>query len=107
MSDHPSADALSADALLERARALDAADPLAEFRERFAIPDPDVVCFDGNSLGRPPTAALEAARRVTERWADELIRGWDDGWLEEPLRVGAQLAPILGCAPDEVLIADS
>jgi kynureninase len=95
------------DATLERARALDAADPLAPFRERFAFPDPEVIYFDGNSLGRPPLAALEAARRVSEQWADELIRGWEGGWLEEPLRVGARLAPILGCAPDEVVIADS
>ncbi|HEX8025302.1 MAG TPA: kynureninase [Candidatus Limnocylindrales bacterium] len=95
------------DPLLDRARALDAADPLAPFRTRFAIPDPDVVYFDGNSLGRPPLAALDAARRVGERWASDLIRGWEGGWLDEPLRVGAQLAPILGCAPDEVVIADS
>jgi kynureninase len=95
------------EALLQEARALDAADPLAGFGDRFAIPDPDVVYFDGNSLGRPPLAALEAARMVGERWADDLIRGWEDGWLDEPLRVGAQLAPVLGCASDEVVIADS
>ena len=93
--------------LLERARALEAADVLGPFRDRFAMPDPDVVYFDGNSLGRPPRAALEAARAVGQRWADELIRGWEGGWLDEPLRVGATLAPVLGCAPDEVVIADS
>src|SRR5690242_1413966 len=101
------------DDLLHQARALDAADPLGPFRDRFATPDPDVVYFDGNSLGRPPNAALEAARRVGERWADDLIRGWEGGaegalpWLNEPLRVGARLAPVLGCAADEVVIADS
>jgi len=94
--------------LLDEARALDAADSLAPFRDRFAIPDPDVVYFDGNSLGRPPKAALEAAKRVGERWAGDLIRGWEGGWLDEPLRVGARLATgILGAAPDEVVIADS
>ena len=36
---------------------LDAADPLASFRGRFAIPEPGVVYLDGNSLGRPPLAA--------------------------------------------------
>jgi kynureninase len=94
-------------ALAEPARARDAADPLRAFRDHFAIPDPDVVYFDGNSLGRPPLAALEAARTVGDRWADDLIRGWDRGWLDEPLRVGARLAPVLGCAADEVVIADS
>src|SRR5205814_10594627 len=58
---------VTADPLLQRAHALDAADPLAAFRNRFAIPDPEVVYFDGNSLGRPPLAALEASRMVGER----------------------------------------
>ena len=38
--------------------ALDAADPLAPFRDRFVIPDPDLLYLDGNSLGRPPRAAM-------------------------------------------------
>ena len=41
---------VTADPLLERARALDAADPLAAFRNRFAIPDPEVVYFDDMAL---------------------------------------------------------
>ncbi|HLX33913.1 MAG TPA: kynureninase [Candidatus Limnocylindrales bacterium] len=93
----------------EHAAALDAADPLAGFRARFAVPDPGVVYFDGNSLGRPPIAALEAARRIGERWADALIRGWElDGWLEQPLRVGDLLARgVLAAREDEVVVADS
>jgi kynureninase len=93
----------------ERARALDAADPLREFRERFAIPDADVVYLDGNSLGRPPLAALEAIRRAGERWSDALIRGWtDEAWLEYPLRVGDLLAlGVLGGRSGEVLVGDS
>ena len=64
--------------------ALDAADPLASFRDRFVIPDPGIVYFDGNSLGRPPKAALERLGRVAaEEWAGELIRGWAH-WLAEP-----------------------
>ncbi len=96
-------------ALRERGRALDAADPLAPFRDRFAVRDPEVVYFDGNSLGRPPLAALEAMRKTGEQWADALIRGWEfEGWLDEPLRVGATLATgVLGAAADEVVVADS
>jgi kynureninase len=101
--------ARSIDDSLERARALDAADPLRSFRERFAFPDPDVVYLDGNSLGRPPLAALEALRRIGDRWAGALIRGWEfEGWLEYPLRVGDLLASaVLGARPDEVAVADS
>jgi kynureninase len=97
------------DSTPERARALDAADPLRSFRERFAIPDRDVVYLDGNSLGRPPLAALEAVRRAGDRWAEALIRGWtEDEWLEHPLRVGDLLAQgVLGARPGEVAVGDS
>ena len=88
--------------------ALDAADPLAAFRDRFVIPDPDLIYLDGNSLGRPPRAALERLARVAaEEWAGELIRGWDH-WLDAPRRVGDLLGTaILGARPDEVAICDS
>jgi len=96
------------DRTLERARALDAADSLAPFRDRFEIPDPDVVYLDGNSLGRPTKAGLEALQRAGTEWADALIRGWEfRGWLEEPLRVGDRLAPVLGAAPGEIAVTDS
>jgi kynureninase len=88
--------------------ALDAADPLAPFRRRFVIPDPELVYLDGNSLGRPPLRAIERVARVaTEEWAGQLIRGWDQ-WLEAPRRIGDLLATgLLGAHPDEVVICDS
>jgi kynureninase len=88
--------------------ALDAADPLAPFRRRFVIPDPELVYLDGNSLGRPPLRAIERVARVaTEEWAGELIRGWDH-WLEAPRRIGDLLGTgLLGAEPDEVVICDS
>jgi kynureninase len=92
------------------ARALDAADPLARFRERFSVPDPDLVYLDGNSLGRPPIAALERVAGLGDRWATDLIRGWygPDGWLDLPLRVGDLLASsVLGARPGEVVVGDS
>ena len=93
---------------LERALALDAADPLAMFRGRFAASESGLVYLDGNSLGRPPLAAIDAVTRLAEReWAGELIRGWDH-WLDAPLRVGDLLATgILGAAPGEVAVTDS
>jgi kynureninase len=88
--------------------ALDAADPLASFRDRFAIPDPGLIYLDGNSLGRPPLAALERLAHVAgQEWAGELIRGWDH-WLDAPGRVGDLLGTeLLGAGPDEVAICDS
>jgi kynureninase len=87
---------------------LDAADPLASFRDRFVFADPAIVYLDGNSLGRLPAAtAARLARVVGEEWGGELIRGWDR-WIDEPLRVGDLLAEaILGARPGEVVVSDS
>jgi kynureninase len=98
----------SIDTSRERAEALDRDDPLAPFRERFVIADPDLVYLDGNSLGRLPRATAERlARVITGEWGGELIRAWDH-WLDMPARVGDLLAAnLLGARPGEVIVADS
>jgi kynureninase len=87
---------------------LDAADPLAGFRDRFVPTAPGVVYLDGNSLGRPTRAAMTQVAAITEGWSQRLIRGWDDGWLDLPLSVGDLLAAgVLGAEPGTVAVADS
>ena len=77
------------------ALALDAADPLRAFRDRFHIPDPSVIYLDGNSLGMPPRRTLERLTEVFhDDWATGLIRSWDH-WLDMPQRVGDVLAPLI------------
>ncbi len=99
------------DDLLRRAESLDAADPLAAFRERFLSPEgSDVVAYlDGNSLGRPTRLTAERIDRfVREEWAGRLIRGWTDGWMDWPLVVGDRLGAVaLGAGPGQVVVADS
>jgi kynureninase len=91
----------------ERAEALDAADPLAFLRERFDIPDPDLIYFDGNSLGRPARATVERLSAAAAEWRTRLVEGWDD-WIDLPARVGDRLgAEFLGAAPGQTVIADS
>ena len=95
--------------LRNRAVELDAADPLASFRDRF-LPGEDVVAyFDGNSLGRPPRATAERlASFVTDGWGGRLIRGWDEGWVELLVTVGDEIGSgVLGAAPGQTLVADS
>jgi kynureninase len=87
---------------------LDAADPLARFLDEFVPTEPGVVYFDGNSLGRPTKSSLGCIAALGDAWAQRLIRGWDDGWLELPLAVGDQLAAgVLGARPAEVAVVDS
>ena len=90
------------------ARALDAADPLSAFRDRFVIADPALIYLDGNSLGRLPRAAGERlAAVVGAEWGERLVRGWNEGWFEAPDRLGDKLARLLGAGEGEVILADS
>lgn len=92
---------------LDQARALDAADPFATHRARFAIPE-SVIYLDGNSLGALPRATIDAARDTVERqWGERLIRSWGEGWMDSPARIGAKIAPLIGAKPTEVVVADS
>lgn len=93
---------------LDEALALDANDPLAHCRERFALRD-GMIYLDGNSLGALP---VDAAKRVTEtverHWGDDLIASWNKhDWIGAPQRLGARIAPLIGARPNEVLVADS
>ena len=95
--------------MIDRAHAerLDAADPLASFRERFEIDDPDILYLDGNSLGRLPLATRERLRAVIDQWGSELVSGWHE-WIELPERAGDLLASeVLGARPGEVIVTDS
>ncbi|MFC1936581.1 kynureninase [Chloroflexota bacterium] len=91
----------------QHALSLDQQDPLAGFRQRFVIDDPDLIYLDGNSLGRLPKAAVELARTlVEEQWGQGLIRSWGRGWLYNPEHLGEKLAQLLGAQPGEVIVAD-
>lgn len=88
--------------------ALDRTDPLAPFRDRFALPE-GVIYMDGNSLGaRPKAAAARIAQVVEQEWGNGLIRSWNDaGWMDTPARVGNKIARLIGAEQDSVMVADS
>ena len=90
------------------AERLDAADPLAPFRDRFVLPD-GLVYLDGNSLGAlPKAAAARVADVVAREWGEGLVRSWNDaGWIDLPRRVGDKIARLVGAAPGDVVCADS
>lgn len=89
------------------AAALDAADPLAGFRDRFVVADPDTVYLDGNSLGRLPRETLARLQDVVAReWGGGLVGSWER-WLDLPGRAGDLVGSLVGAAPGQVVIADS
>jgi kynureninase len=92
---------------LRQAQALDAADPLARYRDLFDLPD-GVIYLDGNSLGALPKSVPAAiADATTRQWGDRLIRSWNEGWIDAPQRLGARISPLVGAAGHEVIVGDS
>jgi kynureninase len=95
---------------LERtdAEKLDAADPLAGFRDRLERDDPELIYLDGNSLGPLPLATKARLAEVVGReWGAGLVRSWNR-WIELPLQVGDLLgAELIGAGPGQVAVCDS
>jgi kynureninase len=94
----------------ERARSLDAANPLGHCRERFLVPE-GTTYLDGNSLGALPAAVPDAMRDAVHRqWGEGLIGSWfgeQSRWWELPLRVGEKVAALIGAAPGQTVVGDS
>jgi kynureninase len=90
------------------ALALDAADPLAGFRDRFVEPEPSLIYLDGNSLGRLPRSTRDRLVAVIEgEWGGGLVRSWER-WIELPGRVGDLIgSTLLGAEPGQVLVGDA
>ncbi len=97
--------------LVDQAGALDAADPLADFRDHFiGSDDPEIIAYlDGNSLGRPLRATRDRISHfVNQTWGSRLIRAWDEGWMDDPVRIGDQIGRVaLGAAPGQTVVGDS
>ncbi len=93
----------------EAARALDAADPLAGIRARFAQAAEDTVYLDGNSIGAMPLNAPQRLQTLMlQGWRDARRRGWSRfDWLEQPWILGDALAPLIGAGPGSVVFADN
>lgn len=90
------------------AEQLDAADPLAGFRDRFVIADETLIYLDGNSLGRLPRAtASRVAEAVRSEWGAGLVRSWGE-WIRLPAEVGDLIGEHLaGAGPGQILVSDS
>lgn len=88
---------------------LDRTDPLAKYRDHFLRDEGVVAYLDGNSLGRPLLASRDRINAfIAEQWSARLIRGWEESWLDLPLRIGDALGRVaLGAAAGQVSVGDS
>ena len=87
---------------------LDAADPLAHFRDRFALPE-GVIYLDGNSLGALPKATeARVLETVRSEWGEGLITSWNKAdWVGMPQRIGDKIGGLIGARSGEVVACDS
>ncbi len=98
----------------DRARELDAADPLSALREQFDLPRRSdgrpQAYFAGNSLGAQPTAARAAVERVLAAWSELAVAGHhvgDESWYRYDEAPAAHMAEIVGAEADEVALMGS
>lgn len=74
----------------------------------FDIPD-GMIYLDGNSLGPLPKVVPErVAEVINSEWGKQLIKGWNvSQWMQQPARVGNQVAQLIGAPEDTVVIGDT
>ena len=92
----------------EYALELDRKDPLANYRSKFVITDPNLFYLDGNSLGRLPHATVKAVGDfLSQEWGNEVVTGWAH-WIDEAQVAGDLLGrAVLGAGTGQVLVCDT
>jgi kynureninase len=101
-------------ALLERARALDAADALAPLRARFALPTDahgePLLYFCGHSLGAAPRDARRRVEEELDDWEHLAVNGHHAGrrpWIDYADLLVKPLARLAGALEHEVVAMNS
>ena len=94
--------------------AMDAADPLREFRHRFHFPDllngSEAIYFTGNSLGLQPKTARGYIEQELDDWASLAVEGHfraKNPWLPYHEFLTEQMARVVGAKPIETVVMNS
>ena len=98
----------------EHARALDAADPLADWHDRFVLPRDaagrELTYLCGHSLGAQPVLAAEYVEEAMRDWRTLGVEGHfaaTHPWTTYHERLAPTLAHLVGAAPAEVVAMNS
>ena len=92
---------------LKRAEYLDNQDYLKSFRTYFQH-TPNEIYLDGNSIGKLPLQVKEDIKQAVEsQWGQNLIRSWNDHWLDLTTRLENKLAQLLGADLKEIKVGES
>jgi kynureninase len=96
------------------AQAMDAADPLAQFRQRFHIPQTrsgeECIYLCGHSLGLQPKTARSYLEEELQDWAELGVEGHFQAkhpWMPYHRLLTEQTAALVGASPKEVVVMNS
>ena len=96
------------------ARSLDAADPLAKYREQFLFPTSEdgtpLTYLCGNSLGLQPKTAAAMVTREMEDWAKLAVNahlGGRNPWYTYHEQFRDPIARVVGAEPREVVVMNA
>lgn len=76
-------------------------DPLLRFRQEFPIVD-RCTYLVSNSLGAMPRAVPERLADYAAAWDELGVRAWSRDWWDLPVRVGDEIAPLVGARAGEI-----
>src|SRR4051812_31124158 len=76
-------------------------DPLLAFRSEFPILERSTYLVS-NSLGAMPRGVPERLAEYVDQWAELGVRAWARGWWEMPVKVGDEIAPLIGADAGQI-----
>ena len=78
-------------------------DPLVQYRREFPILERTTYLVS-NSLGAMPRTVADKLAEYVDDWAELGVRAWAKGWWEMPVKVGDEIAPLIGAGVGEIVM---
>jgi kynureninase len=78
-------------------------DPLLAYRREFPILERTTYLVS-NSLGAMPRTVADRLAEYVDDWSELGVRAWAKRWWDMPVRVGDEIAPLIGAHDGEVVM---
>jgi kynureninase len=78
-------------------------DELLKWRSEFPILEKTVYLIS-HSLGAMPKSTSECLQEYADTWATRGVRAWAEGWWDMPVKLGDEIARIIGADPGTVVM---
>lgn len=78
-------------------------DPLLQYRREFPILETSTYLVS-NSLGAMPRSVADRLAEYVDDWSGLGVRAWAHRWWDMPVKVGAEIAPLIGADEGDVVM---